>query len=75
MERLSIEREHEELAKIIASLQELLGDSKKIDALISSELENAKIEFPEGRRTEIVDSGSEINYEDMIEDDATVPRS
>lgn len=72
MERLAIEREHEALSKEIEYLQDLLGSPKKIDGLISAELEKAREEFPEGRRTTIVDRGTDIAMEDMIEDEEMV---
>lgn len=72
MERLAIEKEHKELADEIERLRELLSDPKRIDGLIKAELENAILEFPEGRRTAIVDRGTDINVEDMIEDEEMV---
>ncbi len=68
MERLAIEREHEELRLEIEKLEDLLSSAGKIDAVIAAELEKAKEEFPEGRRTVIVDGGTDIEYEDLIED-------
>ncbi len=72
MERLAIEKEHEELQKEIARLLAILSDSKKVDGIISSELLALKESFSDKRRTEIVDAGGEIEVEDLIEDEEMV---
>jgi DNA gyrase subunit A len=68
MERLAIEKEHAELAAEIARLEDLLSSSSKIDSIISAELQKAKEEFASPRRTQIIDGGIDIDYEDLIED-------
>lgn len=72
MERLAVEKEHEELQKEIARLLAILADSKKVDAIISSELAALRENFNDKRRTEIIDDGVEIEMEDLIEDEEMV---
>jgi DNA gyrase subunit A len=72
MERLAIEKEHEELAKLIQELLDILGDSKRVDAIIGAELLEVKEKYGDERRTEIVDDGGEIDMRDLIEDEQMV---
>jgi DNA gyrase subunit A len=73
MERLAIEREHEELANEIRRLMDLLSDSKKMDALIGTELTEVKEKFADPRRTVIEDSvANDITVEDLIEKEEMV---
>jgi DNA gyrase subunit A len=72
MERLSIEQEHEELAKRIEELLSILADAKKVDAIIAAELTDVREKFGDARRTEIVDDGGEIDLSEMIEDEEMV---
>jgi DNA gyrase subunit A len=72
MERLAIEQEHQELAKEIARLLDLLSNSEKIDTLIISELQNIADKYGDERRTEITDDAGQIDVEDLIEDEEMV---
>jgi DNA gyrase subunit A len=72
MERLAIEQEHDELAKRIKELLEILGDAKKVDSIIGAELLDVKEKYGDARRTEIVDDGGEIDMKDLIEDEQMV---
>jgi DNA gyrase subunit A len=72
MERLAIEQEYNELAKLIEDLLGILGDSKRVDAIIGAELLAVKEKYGDARRTEIVDDGGEINMQDLIEDEQMV---
>ncbi len=72
MERLAIEREHEELAKEIQKLLAILADSKLVDDIICSELKVVQEQFGDKRRTEITDAGQDIEIEDLIEDEEMV---
>jgi DNA gyrase subunit A len=72
MERLAVEQEHAELAKEIDRLASILGDAKKVDAIIVSELNEMKQRFGNKRRTLIVDAEVEIELEDMIADEEMV---
>lgn len=73
MERLAIEKEHEELAGEIERLQGILADSKKIDAIVCTELEEIKDKFADPRRTELIaQEDEEIDAADLIEDEEMV---
>ena len=72
MERLAIEQEYNELAKLIEELLAILGDSRIVDAIIGAELLEVKEKYGDARRTEIVDDGGEINMQDLIEDEQMV---
>ena len=72
MERLAIEQEYEELAKLIQDLLNILGDSKRVDAIIGAELAAVKEKYGDARRTEIIDDGGEIDMQDLIEDEQMV---
>lgn len=72
LERLAVEQEHAELAAEIERLLGILADPLKIDAIIKHELEQIRDKFGDERRTEIVDSGADINIEDLIEDEEMV---
>lgn len=72
MERLAIETEHAELKAEIERLRGILADSQKVDNLIVGELEELALKYGDKRRTEIVPVGSEINVEDLIEDEEMV---
>lgn len=72
MERLAIEREYEELRAEIDRLAAILADPEKVNAIIVEELEKIRDEFGDDRRTDIIDDGAEIVYEDTIEDQEMV---
>ena len=73
LEREKIEAEYAEVNSLIATLQGLLDDPRKILDVIVSELEDIKSRFGDERRTEIVVSSEDINIEDMIvEEDMVV---
>jgi DNA gyrase subunit A len=72
LERLAIEQEHQELAKEIARLLDLLNNSKKIDELLITELSTIAEKYGDVRRTNIVDDGGTIMVEDLIEDEEMV---
>ncbi len=72
MERLAIEQEYDELAKLIQELLDILGDAKRIDSIIGAELLAVKEKYGDARRTEIVDDGGEIDMHDLIEDEQMV---
>ena len=69
MERLAIEKEHEELAKLIQELLAILGDAKRVDAIITAELTDVRDTYGDARRTEILDDGGAIDMTDLIEDE------
>ena len=73
LEREKIESEYAEVNALIATLQGLLDDPRKVLDVIVSELEDIKARFGDERRTEIVVSSEDINIEDMIvEEDMVV---
>jgi DNA gyrase subunit A len=72
MERLAIEKEHQELAQEIEELMLILSDPKRVDAIIVGELSEIKDRFGDDRRTEIVDAGAEIDIQDLIEEEDVV---
>ena len=72
MERLAVEQEHKELAAEIERLLLILGDSKKVDEIITKELIAVRDQFADARRTQIIDDADEINIEDLIEDEEMV---
>lgn len=72
MERLAVEQEHAELAKLIEDLMGILSDSGRVDKIIVAELTDVKTKFADPRRTVILDDGGEINMTDLIEDEEMV---
>lgn len=69
LERQKIIEEYESIIKLIAELEEILGNERSLRRVISKELEDVKKEFGDGRRTEIVDEGVELSIEDLIADE------
>ncbi|NMC62587.1 MAG: DNA topoisomerase 4 subunit A, partial [SAR324 cluster bacterium] len=72
MERLSIEREYEEITKEVARLIAILADVRKVDEIIVSELKEIRTNYADKRRTEIVHHSSDIAVEDLIEDEEMI---
>ena len=72
MERLAVEKEHEELSAEIERLRAIIADTKKVDAIITTELTEVRESFGDERRTEITDEGVEIDVEDLIHDEEMV---
>ncbi len=73
LEREKIDAEYAEVNSLIATLQGLLDDPRKVLDVIVAELEDIKSRFGDERRTEIVVSSEDINIEDMIvEEDMVV---
>lgn len=72
MERLAIEKEYEELKAQIEWLLALLGDPKRIDDLIISEVSAVNDKYGDARRTAIEAKKDEITKEDLIEDEEMV---
>src|SRR5438445_5835720 len=69
LERQKTIEEYESIIKLIAELEEILGNESSLRRVIVSELEEVKKEFGDGRRTEIVDEGVEFSIEDLIADE------
>src|SRR5215210_2387872 len=66
LERQKIVDEYEQIIKLIAELEEILGNERSLRRVISKELEEVKKDFGDERRTEIVDEGVEFSIEDLI---------
>jgi DNA gyrase subunit A len=69
LERQKITDEYEQIIKLIAELEEILNNERSLRGVISTELEEVKKDFGDGRRTEIVDEGVELSIEDLIADE------
>jgi DNA gyrase subunit A len=69
LERQKIVDEYESIIKLIAELEEILGNEKSLRRVITDELEEVKKEFGQGRRTEITEVGTEYSIEDLIADE------
>jgi DNA gyrase subunit A len=69
LERQKIIDEYEQIIKLIAELEEILGNERSLRRVIAKELEEVKKDFGDGRRTEIVDEGVELSIEDLIADE------
>lgn len=67
LERKKIEDELEEKRKFIAECEEILGDPKKVDAIVKDELVALKEKYGDARRTTIVASpAGEFSAKDTI---------
>jgi DNA gyrase subunit A len=69
LERQKLIEEYESIIKVIAELEEILGNEQSLRRVIIDELEEVKKEFGDARRTEIVDEGTEYSIEDLIADE------
>ena len=69
LERQKIIDEYESIIKLIAELEEILGNEQSLRRVIVEELEAVKNEFGDARRTEITDEGTEYTIEDLIADE------
>ena len=69
LERQKITDEYEGVIKLIAELEEILGNERSLRRVIAKELEEVKKDFGDERRTEIVDEGVELSIEDLIADE------
>ena len=69
LERQKILDEYEQVIKLIAELEEILANEQSLRRVIVKELEDAKKEFGDTRRTQIVDEGVELSVEDLIADE------
>jgi len=72
MERDKIKAEYEDLMKLIASLQELLGSETLRFELIIKELEEVKNKFGDERKTEITYLDDEVRIKDLIKEEDVV---
>lgn len=66
LERDKIETEYNELLATIANLRDILANESRIHEIIRQELSEVKEKYGDERRTEISDSGMEMDDEDLI---------
>ncbi|HEX3142592.1 MAG TPA: DNA gyrase subunit A [Pyrinomonadaceae bacterium] len=69
LERQKIVDEYESIIKLIAELEEILGNEQSLRAVIVKELEEVKEQFGDHRRTEITELGTEYTIEDLNADE------
>ncbi len=72
LEADAIQAEYDDKTERIAELRDILGDERKIFALIKEELQEIADRFGDERRTIITDSEDEIDIEDLIADQQMV---
>ncbi len=74
LERTRVQQEHDDLQERITELRVLLGDERKIDALIKEELLELRTIYgkTDDRRSEIVAAEDELSLEDMIAEEDMV---
>ncbi len=66
LEQDKIREEHLEVASLVAKLEGILADPRKVLDIIIAEMEEIKERYGDERRTEIVLNSEEIDIEDMI---------
>ena len=70
LEREKIQKEYEELKKLIARLRKILSSDNLIQEIIVEELKQIKEEYRDTRRTEIRDEAiSELTREDLVKEE------
>jgi DNA gyrase subunit A len=72
MEREKIQKEYEEVMKLIERLKEILDKVELRMQIIKDELSELKERYGDSRRTEIVHSADDMTIEDMIPNDDMV---
>lgn len=72
MEREKIKEEYDELMKLIAYLQELLGNEGMRYDVIKKELAEIKEKFGDARKTEITYLDDEVSIKDLIKEEDVV---
>lgn len=72
MERDKIIQEHAEVSALIIRLEEILASEKLVLEIIVAELQEIRDSYGDERRCEIVDDGSELQIEDLIEEEEMV---
>ncbi|MDD6704490.1 MAG: DNA topoisomerase 4 subunit A, partial [Clostridiaceae bacterium] len=72
LERIKIEDELAELKAKIAEFLELLGDERKLLALVKAEALEISDKYGDDRRTEIMNVSGEVDIEDLIPEETCV---
>ena len=67
-----INKEYQELIKLIEELKSLLASERKIYNLMKEELQKIKEKYADARRTEILSREKEISIEDLIKEEDMV---
>ncbi|UPT74008.1 MAG: DNA gyrase subunit A [Elusimicrobiota bacterium] len=67
-----LQDEYDGLVKRIAELKAILGDVKKVFAIVMTELEEVKKAFGKGRQTQITTEAAEMTLEDIIKKEEVV---
>ncbi|HEX7177737.1 MAG TPA: DNA gyrase subunit A, partial [Pyrinomonadaceae bacterium] len=69
LERQKILDEYEGIIRLMAELEDILGNEASLRRVIIGELEEVRKNFADARRTQIIDEGVELTVEDMIADE------
>jgi DNA gyrase subunit A len=72
LESDKVRAEHAELLERIGELRAILGDEKRIDGVIATELSEIAERYGDERRTDITFAEGEVDIEDMIADQQMV---
>ncbi len=72
LEREKIEDEYENLKQKIEELRSILNSEEKLMNKIKSELEEVKRKYDDARRTEILNQDTDLEMEDLIEEEKIV---
>jgi DNA gyrase subunit A len=72
LEQEKIFNEYKEILILMAELTAILRDSTLLIKVVREELQEVKDQFGDGRRTEIIPGGEEIDIEDLIEEEDVV---
>jgi DNA gyrase subunit A len=73
LERQKIIDEYTAILKTIAGLEDLLGNPRKIDALVKSELKEVREKYGDERRTRIIrEELTEFSQEDFVPDEEVI---
>ncbi len=72
LEQEKIFDEYKAILKLMAELTAILRDSALLMKVVREELQEVKEQFGDGRRTEIIPGGEEIDMEDLIEEEDVV---
>ena len=72
LETTKINEEHQNLLTLISGLREILADENKILKIIKDELLELKLKYNDVRRTQILESETDIEDEDLIKEEEVV---
>ena len=72
LERDEIFREYVGLREQIVAYELLLGDEKRVLAVVRSDLEEMRSKYGDARKTEFAEQAETINYEDLLEEEQQV---